>query len=528
MLMLDVKADKGGQSPLSLLSANEPGDPEAFNRLLKGLTHTLGKGKSIASDKLALLLDKEGMLQEMRPLSEMPSGSLDVKGKGLDKSLLSLLHPKEEPDVKESDDMLDIKILNPKITAQLPAKELTALIKDAKAFLKAEISRISDVEEMPKTLKGLLQLADKVGIDVSKISFEQIVTKGSTLSKGTVVTKESDDLKPINRNGLKGIPTAELIRETVEPETKETKQSEPLQKLLQKQAMSQAEAQSTRPKTVEESNVPKETATTTLSPERAFKQAVEHAKAPVTTVLLDKRAVMKGKEEDVPAQKKVSATTATAAAKATESSISLGALDATPEASSTTENTGKGQRQPLFSPALNELLYSKENSSEDKEESTTKHVTSAKDATSILATSGKDPLELKMNEAKQTLRHFASDIKEAVQNYKPPFTRLKIQLNPVKLGDVDVTMIQRGNNLHINISSNTTAITTLSQNATELRTQLSQNGMGNTTMNFSNNANSEQQQQQQRQHLADLYEEYSNTEEFELMDSLELIIPRYV
>ena len=152
-------------------------------------------------------------------------------------------------------------------------------------------------------------------------------------------------------------------------------------------------------------------------------------------------------------------------------------------------------------------------------------------STPILSSvTGSDPLELKISEAKQTMRHFASDIKEAVQNYKPPFTRLKIQLNPVKFGEVDVTMIQRGNNLHINISSNTTAITTLAQNATELRTQLSQNGMGNATMNFSNNDNTQQQQQQeqQRQHLAELYEQFENSENFELMESLEIIIPKYV
>ena len=128
------------------------------------------------------------------------------------------------------------------------------------------------------------------------------------------------------------------------------------------------------------------------------------------------------------------------------------------------------------------------------------------------------------------VRHFAADIKEAVQNYKPPFTRIKIQLNPVKLGEVDVTMVQRGNNVHINISSNTTAITTLAQNASELRTQLSQNGMGNTTMNFSSNAEQQQHQhhQQQRQHMAELYEQFENSESFDLLDQLEIIVPRYV
>jgi flagellar hook-length control protein FliK len=155
-------------------------------------------------------------------------------------------------------------------------------------------------------------------------------------------------------------------------------------------------------------------------------------------------------------------------------------------------------------------------------------MTESKTATVATTAAAKEEMQLKIAEAKETVRHFASDIKEAVQNYKPPFTRIKIQLNPVKLGEVDVTMIQRGNNLHINISSNTAAVTTLAQNASELRTQLSQNGMGNTTMNFSSNANAEQQQQQQRHHMAELYEAYENSDNFEVFEQLELTIPQYV
>lgn len=53
---------------------------------------------------------------------------------------------------------------------------------------------------------------------------------------------------------------------------------------------------------------------------------------------------------------------------------------------------------------------------------------------------------------KETLQYFSQDLKEAVDQYKAPITKLSITLNPNNLGEVEVTLIQRGNNL-ISIST---------------------------------------------------------------------------
>ncbi|MGI7959886.1 flagellar hook-length control protein FliK, partial [Campylobacter coli] len=58
---------------------------------------------------------------------------------------------------------------------------------------------------------------------------------------------------------------------------------------------------------------------------------------------------------------------------------------------------------------------------------------------------------------KETLQHFSQDLKAAMEQYKAPITKLSITLNPHNLGEVEVTLVQRGNNLHINFNSNTNA-----------------------------------------------------------------------
>ncbi len=148
-----------------------------------------------------------------------------------------------------------------------------------------------------------------------------------------------------------------------------------------------------------------------------------------------------------------------------------------------------------------------------------------------------DSLEVKSKEAQQSMRLFASDLKEAVQEYKPPFTRLTMKLNPEKLGEVEVTLIQRGNNVHVNIqSNNTTSVTFLAHNATELKAQLAAQGITNATMNFmsggenqpQNNAQHQQHQQEQRRNGFKSYESFEElTLNEEQLSALEIIIPHY-
>ena len=136
-----------------------------------------------------------------------------------------------------------------------------------------------------------------------------------------------------------------------------------------------------------------------------------------------------------------------------------------------------------------------------------------------------EQLTQKIADAKTTLRHFAQTLQERVENYKPPFTRMQISLDPKDLGSVEVTMVSRGNNLHIQVHSNPTAIGIMATHGNELKNQLVSMGFTDVQMQFSMN----QQQQQNRQQRHDFGDGYAESEEIpDFYESLDLIIPHYV
>jgi len=149
-----------------------------------------------------------------------------------------------------------------------------------------------------------------------------------------------------------------------------------------------------------------------------------------------------------------------------------------------------------------------------------------------------DSLEVKMNEAKQMVKYLSQDVKTAIDNYKSPFTRVKVQLNPQNLGEMEVTVVQRGKNLHVSLSSNTTALNTLAMNVGDLKMQLQHNGIQNASVHFNSNAqqgfdtsggnNSNAQQQHNRQQAQQEYSYFDvNEENEEILDSIEIIVPNY-
>jgi flagellar hook-length control protein FliK len=106
-----------------------------------------------------------------------------------------------------------------------------------------------------------------------------------------------------------------------------------------------------------------------------------------------------------------------------------------------------------------------------------------------------------------------------------------MKLNPEKLGEIEVTLVQRGNNVHVNIqSNNASSVAFLAHNATELKAQLAGQGIQNATMNFMSGGENQsqnpnpQQQQNRFQSYQSLAELESNEEQ---LSALEIIIPHY-
>ncbi|EAI3734073.1 TPA: flagellar hook-length control protein FliK [Campylobacter jejuni] len=128
---------------------------------------------------------------------------------------------------------------------------------------------------------------------------------------------------------------------------------------------------------------------------------------------------------------------------------------------------------------------------------------------------------------KETLQYFSQDLKEAVDQYKAPITKLSITLNPNNLGEVEVTLIQRGNSLHINFNSNTNAMNLFIQNQAEFKNSLVNMGFTGLEMNFSDQGKREQNQNQGKNRSGYGFKDALDGKNESEKVNLELVLAKY-
>lgn len=137
----------------------------------------------------------------------------------------------------------------------------------------------------------------------------------------------------------------------------------------------------------------------------------------------------------------------------------------------------------------------------------------------------------KLNAKELNLKHvfdnFATQLQEKISEYKPPITRFHLTLNPGNLGEVEITLINRGSNLHINFNSNNQTMQLFMQHQAEFKASLVNMGFSELSMNFSDNANKEQNQGENKRQKFNINEdeqiEQSQSEE----TVLEVVLPKY-
>jgi len=484
MIILDAKPEnRPSSSPLNLSSSDE--EPKvSFSELLKGV-NPKKDDKVIQNGAIVLALESDQKI--------VKENSKSV-GK---ETLLSLLKTDEKVLLKDAEPLE----LNPKITQNLSIKELKNLIADAKEYLKEKIVQSdgfkdAQIKEIPRTLKGLSELAQKIGIDISKITIEEVKIKTTipvelknTLKEEIKLQVQSDvkELKstPKEQGALKEIKTKVAVavdeKNQVIQIVEDKKIEVPKQTILAKETP------------LFKAQTPSEHTTEQLVASKQFK--VEE-KTPKTRADETLKLLLRG-EKLSQANSILTADFSVAIAKVI-------APTATSEATK----------------ALEGLLHGDSGESSNS---------SKIDGLSTLKT---DSFEVKLNEAKQMIKYLSNDVKTAIEDYKSPFTRVKVQLNPQKLGDIDLTKVQRGKNLHISLSSNSTAINTLSMNANELRTQLTNNGINNASLNFnsqdSSHSSAGEQEQHRQQQANKEYSHFKNEEHSEeILNSLEIVVPNY-
>jgi flagellar hook-length control protein FliK len=124
----------------------------------------------------------------------------------------------------------------------------------------------------------------------------------------------------------------------------------------------------------------------------------------------------------------------------------------------------------------------------------------------------------KIISAKESIKHFSNNLKEAIENYKPPISKLSIELHPKELGKVEITLIHRGENLQININSNNQAINFFHIHQIELKNTLVNMGYSGIDMNFNSNQNKENQEKK-------AFKQYNSNKNNEDYDELIIEIP---
>lgn len=147
----------------------------------------------------------------------------------------------------------------------------------------------------------------------------------------------------------------------------------------------------------------------------------------------------------------------------------------------------------------------------------------------------KQEVSMKNAMAREAIRNFASQFREEILNYKPPITRINLELNPASLGQVSMTVSKRGKDLQVSITSNSNVMTMFVQNAQELRQNLMQIGFNNLDLNFSANdgkgSNAQQddskEQQGENAKLQSIEEAETQTQLGNVPKSLEISLPQY-
>ena len=93
--------------------------------------------------------------------------------------------------------------------------------------------------------------------------------------------------------------------------------------------------------------------------------------------------------------------------------------------------------------------------------------------------------------AKETISSFVSQFDQEVKKFKPPMNKISMELSPKELGNIELTITQRGKNLHVSVVSNPQALNLFAQNQVELRQNLIASGFEGVDLSFSPDSNNQ-------------------------------------
>ncbi len=102
---------------------------------------------------------------------------------------------------------------------------------------------------------------------------------------------------------------------------------------------------------------------------------------------------------------------------------------------------------------------------------------------------------------KETIKHFTQQLKQEIQEYKPPMSKISMDLFPKELGKVEVTIQKVGKNLKVSVISHNNSLQTFLDNQQDLKNSLNALGFEGVDLSFSQDSSKEQPKEQLREPL---------------------------
>ncbi|WP_187952535.1 flagellar hook-length control protein FliK [Helicobacter pylori] len=130
-----------------------------------------------------------------------------------------------------------------------------------------------------------------------------------------------------------------------------------------------------------------------------------------------------------------------------------------------------------------EISENKEKTKESNNSAQSTQNTQASDKTS----------ENKSVTPKETIKHFTQQLKQEIQEYKPPMSRISMDLFPKELGKVEVIIQKVGKNLKVSVISHNNSLQTFLDNQQDLKNSLNALGFEGVDLSFSQDSSKEQQ-----------------------------------
>ncbi|GAA8232922.1 flagellar hook-length control protein FliK [Helicobacter pylori] len=127
----------------------------------------------------------------------------------------------------------------------------------------------------------------------------------------------------------------------------------------------------------------------------------------------------------------------------------------------------------------------------DNKEKTKESTNSAQSAQNTQASDKAS--ENKSAAPKETIKHFTQQLKQEIQEYKPPMSRISMDLFPKELGKVEVTIQKVGKNLKVSVISHNNSLQTFLDNQQDLKNSLNALGFEGVDLSFSQDSSKEQQ-----------------------------------